>query len=590
MSRIVLRIIFILAALSLNSAANPVAAQPLDQWPSTMVWSTLLGGEHSEKGLSIVIDSDGNLLITGRTMSPDFPTTPGCYDATHGGMNDVFVAKLDPSGTTLIWSTLLGGSGDDVIPTITVDSMGNPVLAGTTTSSDFPTTAGAFDSTSNGLRDGWIVKLDASGGELIWCTYWGGSGNEVINRVLMDQDDCPVVAGYTTSADLPMTLTSHDPVHNGNWDAFVGRFSPDGSQLLAATYLGGPGDDIGNGLVLDQAGHAVVVGEAGATGFPTTAGAFQTSSAGGIDIFVSKLDMTDATLTWSTLIGGSGHDTGVNLVLDTAGRPVVTGSTTSANFPTTAGVFDEVFNGNSDACISVFDPEGGTLEWSTFFGGSGSDKGWALTVDPDNQVVVVGVTNSADLPSSTATFDPPYNGSNDVFITRFSHGGTSLGFSTYLGGESMDEAYATVMNQAGHLLVIGMTQSPTFPTTSGAYQEMPHGDADAFIAHFDLALMSPSSIGTVSPLAGLCSIHPNPFNPTTVISFSLAAQNQVRLDVYDVGGRLVRRLLETTLPSGGHEIKWDGRGDTGMMVPSGQYFARLTMGSSTQVRKMVLVR
>ena len=590
MSRIVLCITISLAALSLDSAANQASAEPLDQWPATMIWSTLLGGEQSEKGLSITIDSDGNLLVTGRTRSPDFPTTPGCFDATHGGMNDVFVAKLDPSGATLIWSTLLGGSGDDVIPTITVDASGNPVLAGTTTSSDFPVTAGAYDTTSNGLRDSWIVKLDASGSELIWGTYWGGSGNEVINRVLMDQEDCPVVVGFTTSADLPMTPASHDPLHNGNWDAFVGRFSPDGSQLLAGTFLGGPGDDIGNGLALDQAGHAVVVGEAGGMGFPTTPGAFQNSSAGGQDIFVSKLDMTDATMVWSTLIGGSGHDTGVNLVLDMAGRPVVTGSTASVNFPTTAGVFDEVFNGNSDACISVFDPEGGTLEWSTFFGGSNVDKGWALAVDPANRMVVVGVTNSADLPSSMAAFDPTYNGTNDVFIARFGDNGTSLGFSTFLGGENMDEAYATVMNDAGHLLVIGMTMSPAFPTTSGAYQESHHGDGEAFIVDFDLALMSPSGIGPVSPLAVLRSIHPNPFNPATTISFSLAAQSNVRLDVHDVGGRLVRRLLETTLPGGDHTAKWDGRSDTGRMLPSGQYFARLTMDSSTQVRKMVLVR
>jgi len=587
MPRIPISIAIGFAALMVGTAA-PGIDDPTN--PTTLIWSTLLGGQQSEKGLSMVADSAGNLLVTGRTRSADFPTTVGSYDTTHGGMNDVFVAKLDPSGTTLIWSTLLGGTGDDVIPTITVDAADNPVLTGTTTSSDFPVTAGAYDTTNNGMRDSWIAKLDATGSELIWSTYWGGSNNEVSNRVLIDPDGCPIVVGYTLSADLPMTAEAHDPQFNGGWDAYVGRFSPDGSQLLAATYLGSPGDDIGNGLALDQSGNAVVVGEAGADGFPTTPGAFSTENAGGVDTFVSKLDLSDATLLWSTVLGGVDNDIGVNVLLDATNRPIVTGSTASSDFPTTDGVFDSVYNGGRDTFVSTFDTDGGALVWSTFLGGSGVDKGWALAVDPAGQTVAIGTTNSPDLPTTTNAFDPTYNGANDVFIARLDDSGAALGFCTYLGGDGVDEAYSTVMSGVGHLLLIGVSASTDFPTTPGSFQESAAGLGDAFVAEFDLPAPEPAGVPAVVARASLRSIHPNPFNPMTTVAFTTPARGVVRLEVYDVGGRRVRTLVDSNLDAGDHTVCWDGRDDAGWILPAGQYLARLTAGTLVQVSKMTLVK
>jgi len=448
-------------------------------------YSTYLGGSCDESGHRISGDSAGNMYVTGQTDSTDLPTTSGAFQATKNEGYDAFVTKLNSAGNGILFSTYLGGSGDDFGRDIRVDASGTYIyVVGTTTSADFPTTANAFQKTNKGGQDVFITKLNATDGTVVYSTYLGGSGTDVGVSVSSDTSGSAYVTGYTNSADFPVAGTLQ-ATKNGGYDAFIVKISPDGSSLVYSTFFGGSGDDFGQGIRVvgpakfQDAGSVYVAGYTNSTDFPTTSGAFQTSNGGGYDAFVVKINPAGTALVYSTYIGGTDKDVAVGIEWDDNGSAYIAGYTDSADFPVTAGAFQTAKRGGYDAFVTGINPAGTGLVYSTYLGGTGDDYAEGLREDAGN-VYLTGHTDSTDFPTVNA-IQASKNGGTDAFVAKFNLGGTLLLFSTYFGG-SGDDYGRDVRVDGSYAYVTGYTNSTDFPIVAGAFQMANNGGQDGFVA------------------------------------------------------------------------------------------------------------
>jgi len=438
-----------------------------------LAWSTFLGGNASDKGWGIAADASGGVYVTGLTSSADFPT-PGGYDTTKNGSYDAFVAKFS-SASSLLWSTFLGGNNNDYGRGIAADASGGVYVTGYTRSADFPTPAG-YDTSHNGGDDAFVAKF-SSAGSLLWSTFLGGNDYDYGQDIAADGSGGVYVTGRTNSADFP-TPAGYDTTHNGNYDAFVAKFNSAGS-LAWSTFLGGNGYDYGQGIAADGSGGVYVTGYTASADFPTPGG-FDTSHNGGDDAFVAKFSSAGSLL-WSTFLGGNASDWGEGIATDASGGVYVTGSTSSADFPTPAG-YDTSHNGGDDAFVAKFS-SAGSLLWSTFLGGEMNEQGYAIATDASDSVYVTGYTDSADFPTRGA-YDTSYNGGDyDAFVAKFSSAGSLLR-STFLGGSSNDEGHGIAADTSGGVYVTGETWSADFPTPVGYETSFNGGIYDAFVAKF----------------------------------------------------------------------------------------------------------
>jgi Big-like domain-containing protein/beta-propeller repeat-containing protein len=486
-------------------------SRPLVIDPS-ISYSTYLGGSDSDNGAGIAIDSSGAAYVTGSTVSPNFPTTPGAFDASGNGDRDAFVTKLKPAGTGLAYSTYLGGisrnsgggnfSGDAGIG-LAVDSAGAAYVTGITTSEDFPTTAGAFDTTPHSA---FVTKLNPAGSGLVYSTYLGGGTFlDSAQAIAVDSQGAAYVTGSTASRDFPTTVGAFETSPQGNVDAFVTKFNPAGTGLAYSTFLGGSDSDEGTGIAVDSAGAAHVTGSTVSTDFPTTAGAFDTGANGGEDAFVTKLNPTGSGLAYSTFLGGSSNDFGLGFAIDSAGAAFVTGVTISDDFPTTAGAFDTTLDGSApDGFVTKLNQAGSGLAYSTFLGGSSNDAGFGVAVDSAGAAYVTGETLSTDFPTTASAFDASLGGGRDAFVAKLGPTGTRLAYSTYLGGSSVDDLGQSIaVDSAQMAYVTGTTDSPDFPTTAGAFDTSYNGgDFDAFVTRLNTAAgPGPPATLTLAPKA-----------------------------------------------------------------------------------------
>jgi hypothetical protein len=326
-----------------------VFAMKLNASGTALVYSTFLG---PIIGTGIAVDSAGNAYLTGQANA-DYPTTPGAFQTSPGGSSDGFVTKLNSTGTALIYSTFLGGSGFDGSIEIAIDSAGNAYVAGQA-GAGFPVTAGAFQTSFNGVfNDAFVAKLNPTGSALVYSTYLGGSGSEAANGIAINAAGNAYVGGTTDSPNFPTTAGAFQTVKAAGQDAFVTELSAGGNSLVYSTYVGGDGNDFGNDIALDTTGNATVVGETASSDFPKTADAIQSSSGGGNDAFITRLNATGSDLVFSTYLGGSSTDDAFGIWVDPAGNIYVTGETDSSDFPTTPGAFQTVFGGGtSDAFVT----------------------------------------------------------------------------------------------------------------------------------------------------------------------------------------------------------------------------------------------
>jgi Beta-propeller repeat/Abnormal spindle-like microcephaly-assoc'd, ASPM-SPD-2-Hydin len=388
---------------------------------SKLIFSTFLGGSAEDDGNGIALDSSGNIYVTGRTYSSDFPVTANAFQLTCSSCTtqpDVYVTKLAAGGASLVYSTFLGGSAEDDAFGIATDSSGDAYVVGRTASTNFP-----------------------------------------------------------TKSPIQSSLT-------GSYSAFVSEFNPQGTALVYSTYLGGAGSDYGFAIAVDSSGAAYVTGQTTSNNFPTTSGAYQTAFGGNQNVFVSKIKPGGSGLAYSTYLGGSGQDSGRAIAVDSAGDAYVDGSTTSSNFPVLNAAQSVLgAGGATNGFIAKLKPDGTALDYSTYLGGSGQDVAGSIAIDKSGRAYITGVTSSTNFPTANPlSSQTKYGGNNDAFVAKLSPGGCGLAFSTYLGGIAQDVANGIAVTNAGNPVVVGETTSNDFPVTSKPYQAKTAGQADVFVS------------------------------------------------------------------------------------------------------------
>jgi hypothetical protein len=462
--------------------------KPLVIDPS-LTYSTYLGGSDYDAGHGIAVDSSGNAYVTGFTLSTNFPPRNPLQPAS-GAPADAFVTKLNASGTGSVYTTYLGGNGADEGSGIAIDSAGSAYVTGNTLSTNFPT-QNSVQAASGGDDDAFVAKLDPSGGVLVYSTYLGGRKSDGGEGIAVDRSGDAYVTGATTSAHFP-THNPLQPTNDGGYlKAFVTELNAAGSALVYSTYLGGSSGDGGYSIALDSAGNAYVTGSTASTDFPIQ-NPVQAAYGGAGDAFVSELNAGGTALGYSTYLGGSGQDTGYGIAVSSSGNAYVTGYTQSTDFPTTSGSFQtsHSFSCNAWACGSTaFVTKlsiAGSLVYSTYLGGSGSDEGHGIAVDGSGNAYVAGLTLSTDFPTQDPVQAAKNGDRGDAFATKLDASGRVLLYSTYLGGTDFDEAFGLTVDSTGSAYVTGDTRSANFPTQT-PLQAANSGADDAFIVKIGAA-------------------------------------------------------------------------------------------------------
>ena len=358
------------------------------------------------------------LMSRGATNSTDFPTMDPLQPAYGGGTYDAFVTKLDFSGSVLVYSTYLGGSGYDVGGGnggngIAADNSGNAYVTGQTTSTNFPTMNPL--QLYGGRGDDFVTKINPSGSAIVYSTYLGGSGDDEGYGIAVDSSGNAYVTGTTNSTDFP-TMNPLQASNAGGYDAFVSKLNASGSAIVYSTYLGGSGNDNGFGIAVDSSGNAYVTGATETTDFPTMNPLQPVYGGGPHDAFVSKINPSGSGLVYSTYLGGSDEDEGFDIAVDSSGNAYLTGFTLSTNFPT-MNPLQPVYGGGEDAFVTHLNPSGSAFVYSTYLGGSGGDYGYGIALDSLGDAYVTGGTSSTDFPTMNP-LQPANAGRSDAFVAE----------------------------------------------------------------------------------------------------------------------------------------------------------------------------
>ncbi len=464
--------------------------QPLVIDPS-LSYASYLGGSDYDIGTSIAVDSAGSIYVAGTANSLNFPISSSAYQKDLKG-SDIFVTKFDPTGKTVLYSTFLGGSSTENATAIALDTNGNVYVTGSTASSDFPTTAGAYKRTVN-RGDAFVVKLNATGSDLLFSTLLGGSGNEISYGIATDSANNVYVTGSTTSTDFATTTGSFQLTsRGGSFEAFVTKFNSTGTQLTYSSYLGGNSNDEGLSIVVDTSSNAYLTGYTYSSNFPTTTGAYQPIFNGATnlsDAFIVKVNAAGSALTYATYLGGKANDLASGIAIDAAGNAYVTGTTlgTTNDFPTTTGAFQTTYKGSSipgpvsDAFVTKLNPAGSSLVYSTYLGGNGADQAFGIAVNAQGAAFITGSTTSSNFPTASDAFKI-YAGAVDAFVAQLDAAGAVVPYATYLGGGGNDTGAGIALDNLGSIYVTGNTASPNFPMFPSAYQSSTSGGQNAFFA------------------------------------------------------------------------------------------------------------
>lgn len=518
-------------ALGAYDRSRPLVIDPV------LTYSTYVGGTLADELRGLAVDAAGNAYVVGSTVSTDFPgTTAG---VTFGGQ-DVFVAKLNPSGRALEWAAYVGGSGIDTGTAVAVDSTGAVYVTGQTASTNFPVSANAVQTRLAGgsaVTDAFAVKLAPTGAAIVYSTYLGGSQSDNGNTIAVDAGGNAYVGGRTDSTDYPSTTRDVLPPR-GAGDGFVTKIAPDGQSLVYSTYIGGFALDVVNHLVLDAAGSAYLTGETRSDNFPVTETAYQREKKGGADAFIAKLAPNGGSLVFSTYYGGDGIETGRGIAIDRTGAAYITGISGSSNLPVS-------FNGAQrtpfllpDAFAAKVDSIGTSLVYGTYIGGDAEDQGNAIALDATGAAYIAGQTNSANYPrindGPLASEEP--RGGFDGFVTRLSSGGNFLHFSTHYGGSGTDAILAMATDARGRIWIAGTTDSANLPASTGALATRAPGAADGFVA-----LLSEINV-TVSP--GAVTLGPRESQQFTASVVNIA-NTAVRWSIFPEIGSITQTGLYT---------------------------------------------
>jgi hypothetical protein len=477
----------------------------------TLVYSTYLGGAAPDEAYGIALDSAGNMYVAGLTQSSNFPVQ-GAYQPTYQGGTDAFVTKLNPAGTALVYSTYLGGSGLDQGFAIDVDNEGYAIVTGNTNSTNFPIQGALQPTYGGGVVDSFATKLNQAGSGLFFSTYLGGSGFDTGQGVAVDNGYNIFVAGLSNSTNFPIH-NPYQPNNAGGQDVTLTSLSPTGGARFS-TYLGGAGDDFGRGAAVDGAGGVYVTGSTASNNFPVM-NAYQPTCRNNCqysDSFLTKFTHIGQLL-YSTFLGGNIEEVGYGVAADASGNAYLTGTTTSLNFPT-RNPFQPNFVNFIDAYLSKINTTlsgDASLVYSTYLGGNSTDYGYDVEIDDVGNAYVTGYANSTNFP-----IQDPIQGTNgggaDAFVTVFAPGGSTLVYSTYLGGSANDFGRGIALDGAGNTYIAGHTESANFPTQN-PYQPNNAGARDAFVAKiFQQPAVTPTTTSVASststPVVGTATATP----------------------------------------------------------------------------------
>ena len=465
----------------------PVMAQTPTPTPTPEDWfcflelgySSYLGGGGGDYLYDLTADSAGCLYLAGSSASSDFPTR-GAYQASRADFDDVFVCKLSSAASALIYSTYLGGSGSETAAAVCLDSLGRAHITGATDSRNFPTLQSYQSSFAGGLldNDAFAAGLSSSGSALIYSSYLGGTDWDQGKGIAIDCAGRAHLVGYTHSKDFP-TFNPYQSSRSGiSNDVFLSIFSSGGSALVYSTYLGGSDDDEGYGIAMNSSAVIYLTGKTISPNFPT-AGPYQASRAGDSDAFVTAFSAEGSGLLLSSYLGGSWDDNSRRIDIDADGYIYIAGWTESSDFPI-ENAYQTAYSRYNEIFITRFDASGSSLVYSTYLGGSGNDYCYGLALDEAHAAHITGSTTSIDFPAASS-YQSTRSGSEAAFAVKLSAGGSSLYYSTYLGGAGADCGRGIAVTSGGEAYLGGYTSSSDFPL-SNPYQAVFGGEFDCFLS------------------------------------------------------------------------------------------------------------
>jgi len=478
---------FLLGFLSvlILSLISPVNAAKLTngQTANYLEYSTLLGGNDRDFFRNIIPSGDGGVLAVMYSISSGFYS-----DKTTQPDYDTFILRMNNNGTVSNVIGPLGGSGNDMGETLAIDTNGDILLAGYTNSTDLPVTSHAISTALyGGSNDAFLMRLSSDGSQIKYCSYLGGQGYESISSIKLDSTGDILLTGQTNSANFPVTVSALDTTYNGGLDIFLMKLTNACDSVLFSTFIGGSSDEtyIKN-INLDADGNIQLAGGTNSTNFPVTLNAYDTNYNGGYsDVFALKISADGTSLIYSTFLGGSSDDYSMGSDILPDGRLILTGYSSSTNYPVTANAYDKINTGLGDGLFTILKADGSGLDYSTFIGGNYSETGWNISTDTIGFVTLIGQTGGlAYFPCSPGAMDTTQNGRFQIYIVRMDTRTNTMVHSTLFGGPDHDYAYSVAQSFDGSVWVAGWTESSTaFPCTVNSLQTTFKGGAyDGFIA------------------------------------------------------------------------------------------------------------
>jgi len=482
-------------------------------------YSSYLGGNDYDQAFGLAIDSSGNILLAGTTQSTNFPTA-NPFQPQNGGGQDVFVTKFNPSGTSLIYSTYLGGFNNDFCESLAVSSSGNAYVTGYTNSPNYPT-LNPVQANNAGTQNIFMSQLDPNG-NLVSSTYYGGSKIDSAFGIAVDSSGVYVV-GTTTSNNFP-TKNAFQSKPVGPQNAFLTKFATNGSSVIYSTFLGGTTyPTTAYAVAVDSSESAYVTGQTFSTTFPLMNPFQSTNNARGT-IFVTKFASAGNALVYSTYLGGSNTESAGSIAVDASGSAYVAGGSASTNFPTVnpfqatnAGA------GGYNVIVTKFTPAGNALAYSTYIGGKFNQFGDAITVDSQGQAHVSGYVFSANFPVTANAFQSENNGEWNAFVLELNTAGNGLIYSSYLGGTLLDVSDAIALDSSGNTWVSGAASSTNFPITANAFQSTYGGGSDdAYLAEVSAVTTYQLNVSLTGSGTGTVTSSPAGINCGVVCSTTFA--------------------------------------------------------------------
>ena len=491
-----------------------------------------LGGGDSDELFGIALTADEGAVVTGRTASLTFPSTPGSMQDTLGGSYDAIVTRFDSAGNCL-WSTYYGGTFfDGAYGVIALDS--GFAVCGMTNSADLPMLNAPQD-TNAGSYDAFVILLD-SAGQLVRSSYYGGTGGDQGLAIAKGPAGEIVLAGSATSTDLPFTAGSYQPSIGGMIDAFLAVMDPSTLQITWSTYYGGANVEDIHSVTVTPQGEIAFCGGTRSFDFPVTPDAWQNTLLSQPDVYLVKFSMSGAR-TYATYFGGTNNEDANGVVADSMGRLYITGFTYSIDFPTQGTIFQPNLLGQNDVFVSCFDSTG-QLAWSTYIGGGMQDVGWNI-FRRGRYIYLCGQSESSDFPVTANAIQGTNAGNSDAYVVKMDTLGGMVS-ATFMGGAGVDVLLALTVDSDTNVIACGNSYSTDLPVTPNAFQPVNGTQGDGFVVKFGMAEQPFGMNAEEESVAGQpVNIYPNPANE--IVTIAVENEKITSIEIMDAAGRLVMK-------------------------------------------------